>query len=48
MKEKAKDSKKKRIDELRKRFAAARFGKTERTNSFLKNPITFNSEQPEP
>ena len=28
MKEKVKDNKKKRIDELRKRFAAARFGKT--------------------
>ena len=37
-------NKNQRIDELRKRFATAKFGKTERTNSFLKNPITFDTE----
>ena len=34
----------KRVDELRKQFASARFGKTERTNSFLKDPISFTTE----
>jgi hypothetical protein len=44
----------KRIEAIRQRFATARFGKTERTNSFLKDPIAFAAngheehEEPDP
>ena len=43
MTDKIKKNNNPRIDDLRKRFAAARFGKTERTNSFLQDPKTYNT-----
>ena len=43
MTDKIKNNKNNRIDDLRKRFAAARFGKTERTNSFLQDPKAYNT-----
>lgn len=37
--------KQKRIDSLRKQFASARMGKTERTNTFLNDPIAFHTQE---
>ena len=37
--------KQKKIDELRQKFVTARMGRTEKTNSFLNDPITFHSQE---
>jgi hypothetical protein len=37
--------KQKKIDELRQKFVTARMGRTEKTNSFLNDPIAFHSQE---